>query len=153
MTRSQESGAWTGKDGKYNTAGKNRDGRVKSSFKGGIRDSMGGRAGTGHGLRKHFQVPRMKCAERNRCQFVHVRIQFYPIIVLSKWQARTKSFREKSFQASFGSTPAVFGGIVGVAKMQSLRRFLTTRTKKRCDALAGVGVDRQGSKYPLSVLF
>ena len=69
------------------------------------------------------------------------------------WQARTKPFHEKSSQNSFGSTPAVFGGIVGVAKTLSLRRFLTTRTKNRCDALAGVGVDMQGGKYPLSVLF
>ena len=57
--RSQESGAWTGKGGKYNTGGKGGEGGWGGSFKGDARGSMGGkggkyntsgRAGKGHGV-------------------------------------------------------------------------------------------------------
>ena len=42
--RSQESGAWTGKGGQYNTGSKDGTGRGKGSFKG---DSSNGK---GHGV-------------------------------------------------------------------------------------------------------
>ena len=132
VTRPQMSGAWTGTGGRYNTSG---------------------RASRGHAVCVQilFFANMINFTDRRRQAIsMPTRECVCPAVL---WQARRKPFHEKSSQNSFGSTPAVFGGIVGVAKMQSLRRFLTTRTKKRCDALAGVGVDRQGSKYPLSVLF
>ena len=43
MTRSQESDAWTGKGGKYNTDGKGGEDRGKGSFKGDTRGGMGGK--------------------------------------------------------------------------------------------------------------
>ena len=45
--RSQESVAWTGKGGKYNTDGKGGEGRGKGRFKGGSRGGMGGMGGKG----------------------------------------------------------------------------------------------------------
>ena len=43
MTRSQESGAWIGKGGKYNTGSKGGKGRGKGSYKGQARAGMGGK--------------------------------------------------------------------------------------------------------------
>ena len=59
-------------------------------------------------------ILRTEDAKRYRCQLVYVCIQLYPTIVL--WQARTKPLHEKTSLNSFGSTPAVFGGIVEVTK-------------------------------------